>query len=79
MGEYTNGMAADLIEAKTPWVKARRSSNVGQCVEMRKMDDGRVAVRHSLDPSGPALIFSVQEIAAYLDGARNGEFDHMAV
>ncbi|MEU1288010.1 DUF397 domain-containing protein [Kitasatospora sp. NPDC005856] len=74
---YTNGMPADQINAESPWTKARRSQGNGNCVEMRKLDDGRVAVRNSTDPTGPALVFTPAEIDAHLDGARNGEFDHL--
>jgi len=32
-------------------------------------------MRHSLDPSGPMLTFSLAEWAAFLTGVRGGEFD----
>ncbi|MFD7451787.1 DUF397 domain-containing protein [Kitasatospora sp. NPDC059827] len=72
-------MAADTIQAKSPWQKARRSVGNGSCVELRALDDGEVAVRNSRHPQGPALVFTRAEIHALLDGARNGEFDHLVV
>jgi hypothetical protein len=33
------------------------------------------AVRHSLDPKGPMIIYSRKEWIAFLKGVRNGEFD----
>jgi hypothetical protein len=36
-------------------------------------------MRDSKNPNGPALEFSRQEIAAFLDGAHKGEFDHLVV
>lgn len=39
------------------------------------MPGGKVAVRNSRDKSGPALIYPRAELAAFLHGAGNGEFD----
>jgi hypothetical protein len=61
----------------TTWIKASASSGAGQCVEMRRAD-GDVAVRDSKNPQGPALHFTTAEFAAGLDGAKKGEFDHLA-
>ena len=59
------------------WVKASRSgSNGGECVEQRTAG-GMIEVRDSKDRSGPVLRFTPREFAAWLDGARNGEFDHL--
>lgn len=35
-------------------------------------------MRNSRDPSGPVLVYTRAEIAAFLDGARRGEFDDLA-
>ena len=59
------------------WIKARRSDDQGSCVEQRVVD-GMIEVRDSKDRSGPILRFTRAEFAAWLDGARNGEFDHLA-
>jgi len=61
----------------TPWIKAARSGDQGACVEMRR-HDGAVEVRDSKHPDGPVLRFTPREFAAWLDGARNAEFDHLA-
>lgn len=61
----------------TPWAKARRSNNGGNCVELRRNGD-RVEVRDTKDAGdGPILRFTRSEFDAFLDGARNGEFDHL--
>ncbi len=61
----------------TEWTKARKSgTNGGSCVEMRR-SDGMVEVRDSKHPNGPKLRFTYQEVDAWLDGARNNEFDHL--
>ena len=60
----------------TTWIKASASSGAGQCVEMRRVD-GAIDVRDSKNPSGPTLHFTFAEFAAWLDGAKKGEFDHL--
>jgi hypothetical protein len=56
------------------WTKAARSGNDGQCVEVRDRGDV-IEVRDSKDPGGPILRYTPGEWDAFLDGARNGEFD----
>ncbi|MET8698297.1 DUF397 domain-containing protein [Kitasatospora sp. NPDC004723] len=77
--DYFNGMPADVIEAVGGWQKAEASQGAGACLELRRLNDGQVAVRNSRFPSGPALVLTALEIAALLDGVKNGEFDHLAV
>lgn len=73
MQNFTNGMPAGLIPGK--WVKSRKSEANGTCVEALGLPHGGVALRNSTDPGGPALIFTTAEMEAFLDGAKNGEFD----
>jgi hypothetical protein len=61
----------------TEWVKAARSGDQGECVEMRRRSGG-IEVRDSKDPHGPVLRFTSSEFAAWLDGAKKAEFDHLA-
>jgi uncharacterized protein DUF397 len=63
-------------DATNPWIKAAASSGAGQCIEMRRHSDG-VDVRDSKDPQGPVLHYTPGEFAAWLDGAKKGEFDHL--
>ena len=61
----------------TPWTKASASDGDSPaCVEMRT-HDGMVEVRDSKDPHGPVLRFRADEFAAWLNGAKSGEFDHL--
>jgi hypothetical protein len=46
-------------------------------VETKQLADGRVALRQSTDPAGPALIYSSQEIAAFVAGVKRGLADHL--
>jgi len=60
----------------TQWIKASASGANGDCVEMR-VDADLVMVRDSKDPAGPKLGYTKAEFAAWLDGAKRGEFDHL--
>ena len=50
-------------------------SNGGNCVEVATNLPGLVAVRDSKDRDGPVLVFTPDEWAAFLHGARDGEFE----
>ena len=70
-----NGMSAAELGAggwRKPW-----SDNGGSCLEARKLPGGRVALRQSADPDGPALIFEPAEIRAFIDGAKAGLTDDL--
>jgi hypothetical protein len=57
------------------WRKASASSNGTQCVEVM-MTDETVMVRDTKDHgNGPIHTYAHAEWAAFLDGARKGEFD----
>ena len=57
------------------WIKSSYSGPTGgNCVEIAFLADDDVAMRNSRDPDGPALVFTRAEWAAFLGGARDGEF-----
>jgi hypothetical protein len=61
----------------TPWVKASASTGEANCVEQRRHGDA-VEVRDTKDRgTGPTLSFTPAEFAAWLAGAKAGEFDHL--
>ena len=68
---------SDTERARLVWVKAQASSNHGQCIQLALAADG-IAMRDSKDPDGPILLYSRAEFRAFLDGARNGDFDGVA-
>jgi hypothetical protein len=76
MPETHNGMPASKL-CGASWRKSRRSSAQGNCVETAKLPDGGAAVRNSRYPEGPALIFTRAEWRAFLEGAKDGDFDHL--
>jgi hypothetical protein len=72
--QLDNGMPADRL-TMAHWRKSRVSNPSGSCVEIAELPAELVAVRNSRDKSGPALIYPRAELAAFLQGAKNGEFD----
>jgi len=59
--------------AATGWIKARRSGQGGDCVEMRR-DGEAVQVRDSKHVDGDVLAVSPHQFAAWVSAARRGEF-----
>lgn len=72
--ELFNGMRASALASVT-WIKSRHSNATGNCVEMAALPCGGVALRNSRDPEGPALVYTREEFAAFVAGARDGDFD----
>lgn len=59
------------------WKKSTRSGGGGDnCVEVAFAGDGTVGVRDSKNPADAVLEFTPAEWAAFLEGVREGEFDH---
>ena len=67
-----------VVLAHLRWRKSRRSSASGNCVELAVLpNDAGLAVRNSRDPLGPVLVFTDDEIVAFLGGVRDGDFDDL--
>jgi hypothetical protein len=79
MNKAHNGIPAGELPSTLQWRKSARSgSNGGNCVELAALPGGgEVAVRNSRFPEGPALIYTVAEIRALVEGVKDGEFDDM--
>ncbi|PWK86375.1 uncharacterized protein DUF397 [Lentzea atacamensis] len=69
-----NGMPAVLL-TEAAWRKSRHSGATGNCMELARLDGGHIAVRNSRFPEDPALVLTRAEVAAFLAGAKEGEFD----
>lgn len=60
------------------WRKSGRSGASGNCVELARLPhDSGYMIRNSRNPEGPTLIFTREEIAAFLTGVRDGDFDDL--
>ncbi len=71
---FKSGIPADrLVGAQ--WRKASYSNAIGNCVEVAPLANGEIAMRNSRFPAGPALVYTHGEMAAFLAGAKDGEFD----
>lgn len=57
------------------WRIASRSAG-GNCVQVAKASD-LIAVRHSRNPDGEIILYTKPEFSAFLDGAKQGEFDDL--
>jgi hypothetical protein len=71
-----NGISADLLTTAR-WRKSSARHPSGSCVEIAELPDGMIAVRNSRDKSGPALIYPRTELAGFLRGVQDGEFDNL--
>src|SRR5258708_22349967 len=71
-----NGIPADQLPMAR-WHKSRVSNPTGSCVEVAELPGGAIAVRNSRHPSGPALIYTRAEVAAFLAGVKPGAVYHL--
>lgn len=76
--EIRNGLPATDL-GTDDWVKPWSGMNGGDCLEAKRLPGGRVALRQSTDPGGPALILEPNEIRAFVEGAKNGLADGLIV
>lgn len=71
LGVYNGMPAAGLPDVA--WQSARQDARV----EMALLPEGRIAMRNARHPGGPALIYTHAEIAAFIAGAKDGDFDDL--
>ncbi|MGP3970881.1 DUF397 domain-containing protein [Streptomyces sp. 6N223] len=78
MDRIYNGMPARQLGA-VGWRKPWSGGNGGSCVEVMTLPDGRVALRQSSDPDGPALICSRREMQRFVQAVKSGQADFLLV
>jgi hypothetical protein len=64
-----------MCECGLHWIKASMSMPSGACIELAA-DGELIALRNSRHPD-VILHYTSDELAAFLDGAKRGEFDHL--
>jgi hypothetical protein len=64
------------MTTRLQWVKASASVGAGACVELAYAGE-MIALRDSKNPQIPPFLYTRAELAAFLDGAKRGEFDHL--
>ncbi len=57
------------------WRKSTFSDNNGACVEVRTDGNGDIEVRDTKNRAAGTLSFTTAEWTAFLDGAKEGQFD----
>jgi hypothetical protein len=72
-----NDPALELLTWRTSSFSGGGGHGGGNCVEVAALTDGRVAVRNSNDRAAGALLFTRAEIAAWINGVKNHEFDDL--
>ena len=82
MSQFANGTPAGQL-GDVEWRKSSRSNpekiDDTMCVQVALLPDGSIGMRNSRDPDGPALVYTREEMSAFIHGARAGEFDDLAV
>jgi hypothetical protein len=71
-----NGMPSRDLGTQD-WYKPWSDDAGGACLEVKKLGDGRVALRQSDDPDGPALVFTPHEMTNFLTGVKAGDADFL--
>lgn len=71
-----NGMPSRDLGAQG-WHKPWSDDAGGACIEVKKLLDGRIALRQSTDPDGPALVFTPHEMTSFLTGVKAGAADFL--
>lgn len=68
---------AELAKLTTfAWTRSSMCSS-GACIELAAIDDELIGVRDSKDPDGPVLRYTKDELRAFVEGVRRGEFDDL--
>jgi len=67
--------------SRAVWRKSSRTGGANgggtECVEVAALDDGRMAVRDSKHPDGAVLFLTRAELAAWISGVKNNEFNDL--
>ena len=59
------------------WRISSHSGASSSCVALAPLGDGRVAMRNSNHPGAGLVVFTRAELAAFVAGVKDGEFDDL--
>ncbi|TCP49365.1 uncharacterized protein DUF397 [Tamaricihabitans halophyticus] len=76
MDEVRNGIPAPRLRDAV-WRKSSRSGARGNCVEIANLPGGVAAIRNSRNPSGPALVYTRDQLDGFLTGTKHGESEEL--
>jgi hypothetical protein len=65
--------SGNVCDPSAGWTKSSYSMSNGQCVEVGRLPDGRVGMRHSKIPDGPVLRFDPAEWTEFLRKLRDSD------
>jgi Domain of unknown function (DUF397) len=71
----TSVFNADISMTDVSWRVAAACNN-GACVKVAAIDGG-IAIADSKSPDGPVLVYTHDEWLAFLNGAKEGDFDDL--
>ncbi|MEV7284440.1 DUF397 domain-containing protein [Streptomyces sp. NPDC093252] len=57
------------------WWKSSASGAQSDCVECAVVDPGRIALRDSKNPTGPALLLTRTQFSGLVTGIKSGAFE----
>ncbi|WP_436761132.1 DUF397 domain-containing protein [Streptosporangium sp. V21-05] len=63
-------MSVEAELSTAVWHKSGRSNASGDCVEIARLNNNRVGVRDSKNPSAPALVFEATVFATFLEAVK---------
>lgn len=72
---HVDHAAADLGDEN--WRRPWSGPNGASCVEAKKLPGGRIALRQSSDPHGPALVCTTEEMRVFIQWAKDGGADFL--
>jgi hypothetical protein len=76
MPQTTDGVPAALLGV-IKWTKSSHSNPDGNCVQGAELTGGKVGVRNSRHPGGPALVYPRAEVAVFVQAVKEGEFNQV--
>ncbi len=59
------------------WVKSSASGNGAQCVRLKAMSNGEIALGGTRLNDAEPIPYTREEMRAFLIGVKRGEFDHL--